>query len=201
MSEFSDLFDYDDGLLANNAAWYNIIGNGQAVLGNKFRENAAAGIQATAIDPAFMTFHANGEASILIDTWNNWDFIGVGYRCTPNNGYFVYGGDGRYNLIRVVAGVEEVIGAYTTAGPASAHLLKIKCDDDTISAELNTGSGFSQILSAANETTFSAGQPAVFTNRQGSNGSYGDNFHAIDINGAPVSFKHYWATNSTVTIQ
>lgn len=180
MASYSDDFNaYADGPLANNAAWENTGGGGLEVFSNEIAEDPGAGFQFSSVTTATANFGDDGEAQLDIVTFTSFDFIGAGYRITTDNGYFAYAGDGEYVLSKVVAGVETELGTNATA-PASGHKIKVKCSGTTISAELDTGSGFSEIISVT-DSALTSGQPGACYNRQNSNGSRGDNFSAVDV--------------------
>lgn len=186
MASYTDDFNaYADGPLANNAAWENLIGGGLEVFTNQVAEDPGAGFQASGVTTATATFGADGEAQVDIVTFANFDFCGVGYRCTTNNGYFAVAYDGAYKLYKVVAGTQTEIGTNATA-PASGHKLKVTCTGTTITAELDTGAGFSQIISVT-DSDLSSGQPGLYYDRQNSNASRMDNFSAVDSAGGGAS--------------
>lgn len=198
MASYSDDFNaYSDGPLANNAAWENTIGGGLEVFSNQVAEDPGSGFQASSVAAATASFGNDGEAEVEIATFSNFDFCGIGYRTSTNNGYYAYAGDGEYVLVSVTgASTETEIGTNATS-PASGHVLKILCSGTTISVELDTGGGFTEIISVT-DSDHSSGQPGMYYNRQNANASRLDNFSAADSAGSGPTLDSVGTSDTVV---
>lgn len=187
MGTFSDNFNaYSDGLLSDHTAWLDSL-NGVDVISSEINAGTV-GLNLSYVDAAFLAFDDDQEAEVEVTVSGNFDDAGPACRVTAaGNGYYVTYEPATplVRLTSIASGSATQIGVSNPEPVALTDKLKILASGTTISVELDSGSGFVEIISVT-DSDHSSGQPGIFYNFGNNNSSRVDNFSGTDATASAV---------------
>ena len=184
MASFSDDFNRSDEALTASSDWDAWLDgscdiDSNEVISGGFDPDNYGNFVATGT----ATFDADGEAEVEIAVLNSFEFFGPAYRCSgtggSSDGYTVeIDSSGNLDLYEISSGSFSFLDSDST-GLSVGDKVKILCDGTTISVEVDTGSGFSEVISDT-DSNHSSGQPGIYHYNENTLSAALDNFSAED---------------------